>query len=74
MMNSRKSPKCPKVCPDRNEWCHSTCDRYLVQVAEHEAEKALIQDDKMRRSNWTVGRKRIAAYRHQQALKTLGKK
>ena len=35
--------ECCIGCTDRKAGCHSTCSRYLVDKAEHEAERARIR-------------------------------
>lgn len=37
---------CCKDCTDRNETCHSTCEKYIQAKAEHEEMRKLIDAEK----------------------------
>ncbi len=39
--------QCCKDCPDRNIGCHSTCEQYLAQKAEHDLDAERIRNIKI---------------------------
>lgn len=59
-MYSSRFKGCCKDCKDRNETCHTTCEKYLQAKAEHEEMLKLIEAEKHKfQSYWDYQRTRF---------------